>query len=642
MDVQPGIRFKCCLGQENRNIFLDSPVSLDQLKQKIVAYFRKPNLNILVVDTEGKRKRLRTQDDLDQCLKSVDAQSSSTAVRLVLTSSTDTTSPPPPSPFDELDSAGLRDHPPFDRPYRQHMGTFQRAELRKEPSARRGAAHRRMPSDHNPHTLDLPFAQLTVNDVDPPLPPPHHHQHHHHPHRADAHRPSSPPPGFLDLPQHSVHDRRWSSDVNGGGEFIPETDDQPDHRYEQPSRTVRSTGSAHSFHSFRSTHSASSTQSVYSGGGSQRSQGSHHAVARVSVKDVFTRDDTESGVFDHESQVRSALDVPDRLRSGTYPRSSAPPGHVAVTRIGGPYTLPRERTSSSTMAGEGMHRVPHTAVPTQSHFSAAVRGPTMPVRWRKGKLLGSGAFGKVYLALDDGTGAEVAVKEVELDAGEQPSGGAVEALEGEIRVLSGLRHPRIVTYLGTKRTPETLSIFMEYVPGRSIARRLRDYGAFYIDVVRKNTRQMLQGLEYLHNHNIIHRDVKGANVLVDSGGNIKLADFGAARQLQEIRTVTGFKSMHGTPYWMAPEVVQGKGYGRRCDIWSLGCTVIEMLTTKPPFYNCEAMAVLFKIGSSNEDYKACIPDDADEGCRELLEACFQRDAQQRPSASALLSFSFVN
>lgn len=117
----------------------------------------------------------------------------------------------------------------------------------------------------------------------------------------------------------------------------------------------------------------------------------------------------------------------------------------------------------------------------------------------------------------------------------------------------------------------------------------------------------VQGLAYLHENGIVHRDIKGANVLVTTGGDIKLADFGASKRLQAMRTLTGFKSVHGTPFWMAPEVIDGKGYGRRSDIWSVGCTAVEMMQTVPPNHDCEPMAALFKIGSPSEDFTVHIP-----------------------------------
>lgn len=137
---------------------------------------------------------------------------------------------------------------------------------------------------------------------------------------------------------------------------------------------------------------------------------------------------------------------------------------------------------------------------------------------------------------------------------------------------------------------------------RSIHSRLQEFGPFTLDVVRKYTRQILEGLAYLHENSIVHRDIKGANVLANAEGNIKLADFGASKRLKSLRTMTALKSVHGTPYWMAPEVINGKGYGRSSDLWSLGCTVIEMLTGRPPLAELEPMAALFKIGQAKADF----------------------------------------
>jgi serine/threonine protein kinase len=110
------------------------------------------------------------------------------------------------------------------------------------------------------------------------------------------------------------------------------------------------------------------------------------------------------------------------------------------------------------------------------------------------------------------------------------------------------------------REDDTLNILLEFVPGGSISSLLEKFGPFPESVVRTYTRQLLLGLEYLHNHAIMHRDIKGANILVDNKGCIKLADFGASKQVAELATMTGAKSMKGTPYWMAPEVILQTGH----------------------------------------------------------------------------------
>lgn len=122
--------------------------------------------------------------------------------------------------------------------------------------------------------------------------------------------------------------------------------------------------------------------------------------------------------------------------------------------------------------------------------------------------------------------------------------------------MKNLRHDNIVQYLGTMEEGSELNIFLEYVPGGSIAFILSKFGSFSEPLVKRYTRQILLGLEYLHSHHIIHRDIKGANILVDNAGVVKLADFGASKKMEALMTTTGgYNSLKGTPYWMAPEVI---------------------------------------------------------------------------------------
>jgi len=252
--------------------------------------------------------------------------------------------------------------------------------------------------------------------------------------------------------------------------------------------------------------------------------------------------------------------------------------------------------------------------------------PWVKGQWKRGRLLGSGAFGQVYLALDLASGAEFAVKQVEIhsEAGSE-SLKECKALEREVSTLQQLNHRRIVCYYGTERTSTFLAIFMEYVPGRSVHARLRDYGAFREEVVSKYTFQVLEGLAYLHSNQIMHRDIKGANVLADADGNIKLADFGASKQMKSVKTMMGFKSIHGTPYWMSPEAITtGAATGPATDIWSTAALVVEMCTTQPPFADVESMAALFKIGQVDTDFTKIVPTGVSAACRKFLLRCFQR------------------
>jgi serine/threonine protein kinase len=251
----------------------------------------------------------------------------------------------------------------------------------------------------------------------------------------------------------------------------------------------------------------------------------------------------------------------------------------------------------------------------------------VPFSWTKGELIGIGAFGRVFSALNNVTGELVAVKQVSFAKDEALQGRVAEhikALEAEVEVLKTLQHENIVRYLGTEITEDSLHIFLEYVPGGSIASLLAKFGAFPESVIRVYTAQLLRGLEYLHQKGIMHRDIKGANILIDKHGTVKLADFGASKKIEDLATVgSGSKSIRGTPYWMAPEVIKQTGHGRPADIWSLACTVIEMATGKPPWSSYTApVAAMFQIASSKDPPP--LPEHLSREAKDFLLLCFNR------------------
>ena len=268
----------------------------------------------------------------------------------------------------------------------------------------------------------------------------------------------------------------------------------------------------------------------------------------------------------------------------------------------------------------------------------------LPFSWTKGKLIGAGAFGRVFQGLHNHTGEFIAVKQVGLTKDEALKGRIAEhikALEAEVCVLKHLRNENIVQYLGTERTEECLNIFLEYVPGGSIASLLDKFGPLQETVIRIYTKQILRGLEYLHQKKIMHRDIKGANILVDKRGTVKLADFGASKRIEDLATIgSGSKSIRGTPYWMAPEVIKQTGHGRPADIWSLGCVVIEMATGKPPWSNCHTqVAAMFHIASTKDPPP--LPDCLSAEARDFLVLCFNRVPKERPNASRLLKHPWM-
>lgn len=297
-----------------------------------------------------------------------------------------------------------------------------------------------------------------------------------------------------------------------------------------------------------------------------------------------------------------------------------------------PLPLPPRSPSSSS---------PFTTSATSSGGPRSPGGKDNPAspgqRWKKGKLLGRGTFGHVYVGFNNESGEMCAMKEVTLFSDDPKSKESVKQLAQEISMLSHLRHPNIVQYYGSETVDDMLYIYLEYVSGGSIHKLLQEYGQFGEPVVRSYTHQILCGLAYLHNRNTVHRDVKGANILVDPNGHVKLADFGMAKHITAHSCLLSFK---GSPYWMAPEVIKNvNGYDLAVDIWSLGCTVLEMATAQPPWSQYEGVAAMFKIGNSKE--LPAIPDHLSEQGKNFVKLCLQRNPVNRPTATQLLEHPFV-
>ncbi|KAM8748980.1 uncharacterized protein map3k19 isoform 4-T4 [Acanthopagrus schlegelii] len=284
-----------------------------------------------------------------------------------------------------------------------------------------------------------------------------------------------------------------------------------------------------------------------------------------------------------------------------------------------------------------------------STYSAALLGSGLVVddtiTWTKGEVLGRGAYGTVHCGLTS-QGQLIAVKQVSLDASD-PDAAKREysRLQGEVELLKTLRHSNIVGFLGTSLNQHVVSIFMEYIPGGSIASILHRFGPLPEPVLALYTHQILEGVAFLHLNRVIHRDLKGNNVMLMPTGVIKLIDFGCARRLSCLNHTASnsgdlLKSVHGTPYWMAPEVISETGYGRKSDIWSVGCTVFEMATGKPPLAHMDKMAALFYIGAQR-GLMPSLPDGFSDNAKDFVNICLTSDQRLRPSANQLLKHSFI-
>ncbi|XP_044968147.1 MAP3K epsilon protein kinase 1-like isoform X3 [Hordeum vulgare subsp. vulgare] len=258
------------------------------------------------------------------------------------------------------------------------------------------------------------------------------------------------------------------------------------------------------------------------------------------------------------------------------------------------------------------------------------KSKTLGNKYMLGDEIGKGAYGRVYKGLDLENGDFVAIKQVSLENIPQED---LNIIMQEIDLLKNLNHKNIVKYLGSLKTNSHLHIILEYVENGSLANIIKPnkFGPFPESLAAVYIAQVLEGLVYLHEQGVIHRDIKGANILTTKEGLVKLADFGVATKLTEADVNT--HSVVGTPYWMAPEVIEMSGVCAASDIWSVGCTVIELLTCSPPYYELQPMPALFRIV---QDVQPPIPEGFSPEITDFLRQCFQKDSIQRPDAKTLL------
>lgn len=261
-------------------------------------------------------------------------------------------------------------------------------------------------------------------------------------------------------------------------------------------------------------------------------------------------------------------------------------------------------------------------------------------KYKLGKLLGAGTFGKVYKALNFHTGGLFAVKKLVLDGASQPQ---IVALQREVRMLQKLKHENIVRYLGTDRYKRVLCIYLEYVPGGSVSSILEEFGPLSEDVIMRYTGQILRGVHYLHTRKIVHRDIKGANVLISDSGRVRLVDFGCSKQLAGLRTNSldeSLRALRGSIYYMAPEVIRQTGHSFAADIWSIGATVVEMITAKHPWQKFQDnFSALFHIATSGS--APPFPSSVSKSLESFLNACFKLTPSERSTAKDLSRHEFI-
>ncbi|RDY14103.1 Mitogen-activated protein kinase kinase kinase NPK1, partial [Mucuna pruriens] len=258
-----------------------------------------------------------------------------------------------------------------------------------------------------------------------------------------------------------------------------------------------------------------------------------------------------------------------------------------------------------------------------------------PSEWMKGKVVGCGSFSTVHLAMNKSTGGLFVVKSPHEGVGR-------DALDKEIKILRTLNSsPYIVQCLGIQEDQGKLNIFMEYMAGGSLADVAHKFGGSLDEkVVRIYTREILHGINHLHQHGIVHCDLKCNNVLLGSSGNIKLADFGCAKRVKDL--ANSWQSIGGTPLWMAPEVLRNESLDFAADIWSLGCTVIEMATGKPPWANQLSNPITAVLNIAHGDRIPHFPSHFSKDGLDFLSRCMDREPKNRSTVKELLCHPFVS
>jgi len=249
-----------------------------------------------------------------------------------------------------------------------------------------------------------------------------------------------------------------------------------------------------------------------------------------------------------------------------------------------------------------------------------------------GETISSGSFGEVSRA--KWRGSEVAVKVLKTPGGKQVGDKVLNLFLKEVSILSKLRHPSIVLFMGASISPR-LCIVMEYLPKGSLYYLLHvQKEKFSYNLVLRMGKEISEGLNYLHlcSPKIIHRDVKSSNILVTESGSIKIADFGISKETTSgsDSTMTGFM---GTSSYMSPEMIQGTRYSEKVDVYSFGILLLERYTHKVPFKSMHALQVAQKV---IQGLRPTIPDKCPPGLSKLLESCWHTNPSERPSFKEII------
>ncbi|GAV51661.1 hypothetical protein ZYGR_0AF01320 [Zygosaccharomyces rouxii] len=251
------------------------------------------------------------------------------------------------------------------------------------------------------------------------------------------------------------------------------------------------------------------------------------------------------------------------------------------------------------------------------------------IQYQLKQVIGKGSYGVVYKAINRKTQKLVAIKEVHYENDDE-----LTDIMSEIDLLKNLNHINIVKYHGFIQKSHNLYIILEYCSHGSLKNYISRGNGLPESKAKMYVKQTLNGLNYLHEQGVIHRDIKAANLLLDSNNVVKLADFGVSTK---VNTMTMAMTLAGSLNWMAPEIIGNRGASTLSDIWSLGATVLEVLTGNPPFHNLVDINIYYAI----ENDAFIPPSFISKEAQDFLSICFQKNMYQRPTAAQLLRHKWV-
>jgi len=245
--------------------------------------------------------------------------------------------------------------------------------------------------------------------------------------------------------------------------------------------------------------------------------------------------------------------------------------------------------------------------------------------------IGEGSSGTVCIARDKRTGKALAVKKMNLTKQQRR-----ELLFNEVVIMKNYKHSNIVEMYDSYLVGEELWVVMEFLDGGALT-DVVTYANLSEDVVAYICKCCLKALAYLHSQGVIHRDVKSDSILLSHNGQVKISDFGFCAQISE--EIPRRKSLVGTPYWMAPEIIARAPYGQEVDIWSFGIMVMEMIDGEPPFFDETPLTAMKKL-RDNQAPRLKNPN-VSSRLRSFVEACVVKEPLRRSTAFELLQHPFL-